>query len=130
MKKTLFALTLVVMLLSLTFATVGAGEAWDDPKLCVNGEWLLVIAAKPSAVKVYVPDDARYGNQRQGGCKTPGPNVPLITNVVERGDHNWMLVVVDGKLASTPTVTANYGRVSEVRRNNGKGSLNFLFRLR
>jgi len=130
MKKMFFALTLMVMLLSMTFASVGAAEEWDDPKLCVNGEWLLVIAAKPSAVKVYVPEDARYGDQRQGGCKTPGPNVPLITNVVKRGERNFMLVLVDGKFATTPTVTASYGRISEVRRNNGKQTLTYLFRLR
>ncbi len=130
MKKLIFALTLTVMLLSMTFAAVGAGVEWDDPKLCVNGEWLLVIAAKPSAIKVYVPEDARYGDQRQGGCKTPGPNVPVITNVVKRGERDAMLVLVDGKFATTPTVEASYKGVKQVRPNNGKQTLVYLFRLR
>lgn len=130
MKKMFFALTLVVMLLSLTFAVAGAELEWDDPKLCVNGEWLLVIAAKPSAVKVYLPEDARYGDQSQGGCTTPGPDVPMITNVATRGERSVMLVMVDGKFATTPTVTSSYGQISEVRRNNGKQTLTYLFRLR
>jgi hypothetical protein len=130
MKKLFLAIALVVALLPLSFAVVGAMGDWDDPKLCVNGQWLLVDAAKASAVKVYVPEDARYGNQRQGGCKTPGPDVPLITNVVERGEQNMMRIVVDGKYASTPTVTATYGGASQVRRNNGKGQLEFQFRVR
>lgn len=129
MKKMMYATMLAVMLLSLSFAVVGAGFDFEDPKLCVNGEWLLVIAAHPSGVQVTLPRDAKYGDQRAGGCKTPGPNVPLITNVVKRGERGVMTVKVDGKLASMPVVKASYDHQYRVERNNGKQTLNFVFRL-
>jgi hypothetical protein len=124
-------LLLVASLVSLAMpvATM-AGMGAEDPKLCVEGKWLLVDAAPPSAVKVIVPEDTRYGNQRQGGCRTPGPNVPMITVVVERGEHHVMRVQVDGKFASKPTVRVTYGDAVRVQRNDGKGNLNFLFVVR
>jgi hypothetical protein len=130
MKKTLFVLLMVVALLAWTLPVALAGQADQDPKLCVEGKWLLVDAAPPSAVKVFVPEDTRYGNQQQGGCRTPGPNVPMITVVVERGEHHLMRVQVDGSAASRPTVKATYGNVVRVERNNGRGNVNFLFLVR
>jgi hypothetical protein len=129
MKKRVFATMLAVMLLSLSFAVVGAGFDFEDPKLCVNGEWLLVIAAHPSGVKVTLPPNAKAGDQKAGGCKTPGPAVPLITNVVKRGERGLMVVQVDGKLATTPVVKASYDGARRVQRNDGKQTLTFVFRL-
>ncbi len=129
MKKMFFAIPLVIVLLSLTIAWVGAGMDLDDPKLCVEGKWLLVDAALPSGVRVTVPEEAVYGNQRQGRCKTPGPDVPLITAVKERGEHHRMVVFVDGKQATTPTVTVSYGQETQVKKNT-KGMMVFTFTVR
>ena len=130
MKKLLVVLPLVLALVVLTLPIVGAGMDDDDPKLCVEGKWLLVVVANPAAVQVTVPEDARFGNQRQGGCTTPGPAAPLITAVRERGEHHWMRVKVDGEHASEPQVTVSYGERVETKRNNGHGNLNLLFFVR
>jgi hypothetical protein len=127
MKKLIFVFALVAVLLSLSLPVVLAGMDFEDPALCVEGKWLLVDAAHPGAIKVTVPEDARYGNQQQGGCTTPGPDVPLIQVVKERGERHVMRVWVDGKQASTPQVTVSYGDAVHVKPNNGKGALNFWF---
>lgn len=130
MKKLLVVLPLAVLLVALTLSWAGAGMDYEDPKLCVDGKWLLVNAAHPSGVTVFLPEGVRYGNQQQGGCATPGPDVPLLTAVVQRGEHHWMRVQVDGAQASRPIVRATYGPVTEARFNNGHGKLNFLFFVR
>jgi len=130
MKKLLVVLPLVALLFAVALPIVGASMDDEDPKLCVEGKWLLVVAAKPAAVRVTVPENARYGNQQQGGCTTPGPAVPLITVVRERGEGHWMRVWVDGDRASKPTVTASYGAQSQTKRNNGHGNLNFVLFVR
>ncbi|MBI5649404.1 MAG: hypothetical protein HZC40_02990 [Chloroflexi bacterium] len=127
MKKLVLALMLVVVLVPMSFAIVGAGEMWDDPKLCVNGEWLLVDAGANQAIKVVVPQGTRYGDQKAGGCKTAGPNVPLIKNVTARGNGDDMMVFVDGKYATRPTVTVSYDGDVQVKKNNGKQTLVFKF---
>jgi hypothetical protein len=38
-----------------------------------------------------------------------------------------MSVWIDGKQASQPTVTVTYGGASQVKANNGRGTLNFVF---
>jgi hypothetical protein len=130
MKKTVFMLLMVVALLAWTLPVALAGSNAEDPKLCVEGKWLVVVAAPTTAVKVMVPEDTHYGNQQQGGCRTPGPNVPQITAVVERGEHHLMHVQVDGQFASKPTVKATYGDAVRVERNDGRGNVNFLFFVR
>jgi hypothetical protein len=130
MKNLLVVLPLVVVLLVLTLPIVGAGMDDDDPKLCVEGKWLLVADAPPTGVKVYLPEDARYGNAQQGDCATPGPEVPYIQIIKERGNPNTMRVWVDGKQASQPSVTAVYGAATQVKANNGKGALTFNFALK
>jgi hypothetical protein len=59
MKRLLVMLPLAVLLLALTLSWVGAGMDDDDPKLCVEGKWLVVNAASPAAVRVTLPEDAR-----------------------------------------------------------------------
>jgi hypothetical protein len=130
MKRWLFVIPLAVMLLALAVPLVGASMDDDDPKLCVEGQWLLVDAGAVSAIKVTVPEDARYGNQQEGGCKTAGPNVPLITAVKERGEHHVMRVTVDGKHATKPTVTFSYNNVVQVKPNRGNGILQVTFNVR
>ena len=130
MKKLLVVLPLAVLLVALALTVVGAAMDEDDPKLCVEGKWLLVNAAHVSGVRVTVPEDARFGNQKQGGCTTPGPNVALITAVRERGEGRWMRVWIDGDQASKPTVTVTYGAASQTRRNSGHDNLNFVFLVR
>jgi hypothetical protein len=129
-KKLLVVLPLAVLLVALTISWVGAGMDYEDPKLCVEGKWLLVNAAHPAGVKVFVPEGTRYGDQQQGGCSTPGPDVPMITNVVPRGGGHVMRVQVDGAQASRPLVKAKYGVVTEARFNNGRSTLNFVFFVR
>lgn len=120
MKKLIvvFALVAALTTLSLSFAT--AAMDFEDPALCVNGKWLLVDAAHPSAVKVLVPDDAHYGDQKAGGCKTPAPVNQFITNVKETNAEHLMRVWVDGSQASTPTITVSYGNVVETKKNTGR----------
>ncbi|MBI5029843.1 MAG: hypothetical protein HZB51_04900 [Chloroflexi bacterium] len=120
MKKMLFVSALAVALLMFAIPIVSAGMDFDDPALCVNGTWLLVDAAQPSAIKVVVPDDAKYGDQKAGKCKTPSPAPHLITNVKEGPVDHLMTVWVDGSKASTPTITASYGKEVQTRKNNGK----------
>jgi len=127
MKKLLVVLPLAVLLVALALTIVGAAMDDEDPKLCVDGRWLLVNAAHVSGMRVTVPEDARFGNQQQGGCTTPGSNVPLITAIRERGECHWMRVWVDGDQATRPTVTVSYGAASQTKRNNGHGNLNFVF---
>ncbi len=120
MKKLVFALVLVAALISLSVSFTVAAMDFEDPALCVNGKWLLVDAAHPSAVKVFVPDDARYGDQKAGGCKTPAPVKQFITNVKESNAEYLMRVWVDGSQASTPTITVSYGNAVETKKNTGK----------
>lgn len=129
MKKMLVILPLAMLLLTLTIGIAGAGYSYADPALCVAGKWLVVNAASPAAVMVSVPEDTPYGNQKAGGCKTPLPNVPLINIVRERGEGHNMHVMVDGKGASTPTVNVSYGDTLFTKANNGKGMLNFDFKV-
>lgn len=127
MRKLLVVLPLAILLVALTISWAGAAMDYEDPKLCVEGKWLLVDAAHPAGVQVFVPQGTRYGNQQQGGCAAPGPDAPLITNIVERGGGHVMRVAVEGAQASRPTVSASYGAVTETRHNNGRGMLNFVF---
>lgn len=127
MKKLIVILPLALVLLTLTLGIAGASYGYADPALCLNGKWLVVNAADASAVTVFVPEDSQYGDQAAGGCKTPGPNVPIIQTVKEKGEHHLVLVQIDGKHASTPSVSVSYGDRKEVQPNNGKGKLNFLF---
>lgn len=120
MKKLIvvFALVAALTTLSLSFAT--AAMDFEDPALCVNGKWLLVDAAHPSAVQVFVPDDARYGDQKAGGCKTPAPVNVYLTAVKETNAEHLMRVWVDGSQASTPSITVSYGNAVETKKNTGK----------
>ena len=127
MKKMIVVLPVAVLLLTLTIGVASAGYAYEDPALCVAGQWLTVNAANSSAVAVSVPEDTPYGDQDAGGCTTPGPSVPLLNVVRERGEGHDMFVVVAGKHASTPTVTVSYGDATVTKKNNGKGLLNFKF---
>jgi hypothetical protein len=129
MKKMFIVLPLAALLLTLTIGIAGARYSYEDPALCVAGKWLTVDAAHPAAVMVSVPEDTPYGDQKAGGCKTPLPNVPLINVVRERGEGHIMHVRVDGKGASTPTVSVSYGGTSFTKANDGKGMLNFDFRV-
>jgi len=129
MKKMLVVLPLAVLLVTLTIGVASARYHFADPALCVEGKWLVVDAADPAAVKVFVAEDTPYGDQIAGGCTTPGPDVPLVNIVKERGRGPIMLVQVDGKNASTPTVHVSYGDRSVTRPNNGRGTLNFVFAL-
>lgn len=129
MKKLLFGLPLAVLMILGSLTVASAGVDWEDPALCVDGQWLLIDAAHSSAVTVFVPEDTRYGDQKAGGCKTPGPAVPLITNVKARGDGHAMRIEVNGKFASTPMVKATYGKSAQIERNNGRQSINFRFNL-
>jgi hypothetical protein len=130
MKKMFVVLPLAVLLLTLTIGIAGARYGYEDPALCVAGKWLVVDAAHPAAVTVSVPEDTPYGDQKAGGCKTPLPSVPLISAVKERGEGHTMHVKVEGKGASTPTVSVSYGDTHFTKANNGKGVLNFDFRVR
>jgi hypothetical protein len=128
MKKLLVVLPLVLALVVLTLPIVGAGMDDDDPVLCVDGNWLQVVAANPAAVQVTVPEDVPFGNQHEGGCMTPAPpKARLITAVREGSEHHWMLVWINGKHASQPTVTVTYGAASRVKANDGRNALNFVF---
>ena len=59
MKKLLVVLPLAVLLVVSLLTIVGAAMDDDDPKLCVNGKWLLVDAAPVSGIRVTVPEDVR-----------------------------------------------------------------------
>lgn len=120
MKKLLFTFALIAVLMSLSLPFASAAMDFEDPALCVNGKWLLVDAALPSAIKVVVPDDARYGDQKAGGCKTPAPVAHAITVVKEGNAQHMMQVWVDGSQASVPTLTVSYGDEVKTKKNNGK----------
>ena len=127
MKKLTVVLPLALLLVALTVGIAAAGFGYEDPALCVAGHWLVVDAAQVSAVHVFLPEDTPYGDQAAGGCTTPGPNVPILQIVREKGRHGQMLIMVDGKFASTPTVTASYNGATKVDRNRGRGVLVFNF---
>jgi hypothetical protein len=127
MKKMLVVLPVALLLLTLTIGVASARYAYEDPALCVAGQWLVVDAAHASAVTVSLPEDTPYGDQQAGGCQTAGPDVPLLNVVRERGEGHNMLVKVEGKDATMPTVTVSYGDKAVTKKNNGKGSLNFKF---
>jgi hypothetical protein len=129
MKKLGVVLPLTLLLLMGTIGIAAARYGYEDPALCVAGKWLVVDAAQNSAVKVFLPEDTPYGDQVAGGCTTPGPDVPILQTVRERGRHGAMQVLVDGKSATTPTLTVSYGDVSKVAPNRGKGMLVFVFAL-
>ncbi len=128
MKKLWIVLPLIVLMISLTLTIASAGVDWEDPALCVAGQWLLVDAARPSAVTVFIPEDTPYGNQIAGGCATPGPAVPILQVVKERGGHA-MKVQIKGMNATTPTLKVSYRDAVQIKANNGKETLNFWFDL-
>jgi hypothetical protein len=129
MKKMVFVLVLAVALMMIAIPMVSATGDYDDPVLCVNGTWLVVDAAAPAGIQVSVPDDARYGNQRAGGCKTPAPAALAITKVKEGEADHVMFVTVDGSQASTPTLTVSYGNQVRTKHNTGNKML-FTFLVR
>ena len=69
MKKMLLVLPLAVLLLTLSIGVAVARYDYEDPALCVAGKWLLVDAASPAGVTVFVPEDTAYGNQKAGGLQ-------------------------------------------------------------
>lgn len=126
MKK--LSVILLGLLLMSSVGTALAAYDFDDPVLCVAGEWMMVDAAARSAVYVAVPEGTRYGNQRQGGCDDPAPAKLLPrSHVVERGNGNTMVVSVDGAQAS-PVITVSYGDSVNRVKNQG-GRYTFRFRL-
>lgn len=129
MKKMFVILPLAALLLTLTIGIAGAAYGYEDPALCVAGKWLVVDAASPSAVTVFVPEDTRYGDQKAGGCKVAGPAAPLVQIVKERGGGHSMRIQIDGKNASTPHVHVTYGDEALTKANKGKGALDFRFDL-
>ena len=129
MKKMLFVLPLALLLVTLTMGVAAARYDYEDPALCVAGQWLLVDAATPAGVTVFVPDGTAYGDQTAGGCKTAGPDVPLVQVVKERGGGHTMRIQVDGKQASTPVITVLYGKESQTQNNKGRGTSEFKFDL-
>lgn len=128
MKKMLFVLPLAVLLFVTAFTLASAGADFEDPKLCVEGEWLLVDAAAPQSIAVVLPQNVHFGNQAEGGCKTPGPNVPLIKNVTTHGQRGQMLVKVEGALATNPII-ASYDGKTQTKKNEGK-QVTFTFKLK
>jgi hypothetical protein len=128
MKKFLFIAPVFVLLLALSFGAVSAAVDYEDPKLCVDGQWLLVDAALPSSTAVTLPEGVRYGDQKAGGCKTSGPNVPLIKNVDQRGHGENMMIKVQGANATNPVVVT-YDGEKQTKKNNGKATLSFVFKL-
>jgi hypothetical protein len=128
MKKLILTTMLLGLVFALSLSVVSAGEDWSDPVLCVAGQWLVVDAAKDSAVHIVIPDNTPYGNE--GKCKTPAPGPLFVKDVVkEIGRGHTILVTVNGRQASTPTVTVSYGKVSTTKRNNGIAPLIYLFDL-
>jgi hypothetical protein len=128
MKKLVMAAMLFVLLFALSLSIVSAGADWDDPVLCVAGKWLVVNAAKESAVHIIVPDDTPYG--AAGHCKTPAPGPVFVKDVVrEMGRGHTMMVTVNGSQASQPKLTVSYGRESYTRQNNGHSVFRFNFDL-
>ena len=126
MKKFSILSALVIALLS--FGTAFAELEWEDPALCVNGKWLTIVAANPSAVKIVVPQGTAYGDQAAGRCTTPAP-APLVpvSAVTQKGGGHKFTVVVNGSQA-TSTVVVSYGAQSETRVNHG-GEMRFRFDL-
>lgn len=129
MKKMLVVLPLAVLLLTLTIGITGAAYDYEDPALCVAGKWLLVNAAHPAAITVFVPDGTPYGDWKAGGCEKRGKGLPQPQVVKEHGEGNIMHVAVDGKNASTPEVKVSYGDTVQTQTNKGTGMLNFQFNL-
>jgi hypothetical protein len=128
MKKFVLAAMLFGLLLVLGLSIVSAGEDWSDPVLCVNGQWLVVNAAKEAGVKVGVPNGTVYGEA--GGCADAAPGPVFVSNVVrENGNDHNMHVWVNGKLGS-PQVIVSYGGRIEIKNNNGKQTLVWKFVLK
>ncbi len=127
MKRIVLASLFVVLLLSLTFAFVSAGEIWDDPVLCVAGQWLTVDAGAQPAVTGYLPEGTPYGPQ--GGCTVPPPDDTFVTEVKTRAGGRVMVITVDGESASQPHVVVTYGEDIKVKNNNHQ-PLTFSFNLR
>ena len=121
----LIALALMLISVSVTFADL----EFEDPALCVNGEWLVINAATSTAIKVTVPRGTHYGNQQEGRCKTPAP-APVLPKhaVTERGNGHTMFVEIDGRNASKPIVTVSYDDVTFTEQNRG-GMMKFKFEL-
>ena len=124
--------TVLFALMAMLFAATPswASVDFEDPALCINGEWLVVNAATAQATHVFVPKGARYGDQREGGCQTPPP-APLFPKSVvsERGDGNMLHVMIDGRGASKPSVTVSYGAETQTKQNHGE-PMHFEFKLR
>lgn len=126
MKK--FSIIFAAFLLFTTFGMAQAALEWEDPALCVEGQWLVIDAADPMAVKIALPQGTHYGDQAAGRCKTPAP-APLLPNsaVTVRGHGETMMVMIDGDGASSP-VTVSYGGKTYVRNNHGE-TMRFKFEI-
>ncbi len=127
MKRIVLASLFVVLLFSLSFVFVSAGEIWDDPVLCVAGQWLTVDAGAQPAVTVYLPEGTPYGDH--GGCTLPPPDNTFVTDVHTRNGGPVMAIKVDGESASQPHVVVTYGDDVQVKNNNHQ-PLTFTFNLR
>ncbi len=128
MKRLIMVAMLFVLLFTFSLTIVSAGADWDDPVLCVAGKWLVVNAAKESAVHIIVPDDTAYGDA--GHCRTPAPGPVFVKDVVREAGHGrTMTVTVNGSQASKPKLTVSYGNVSYTKQNNGRSVFKFTFDL-
>ncbi len=128
MRRVMFAVALVALLLSITFTVALAGVGMEDPALCVAGQWLVVTSAQQSGIKVFVPDGTAYG--QNGDCTGDPPAGEVYSGHVVRtraaGDQ--LTVEINGKHASD-SVTVTYNGVSDTQTNSGKGLLFFTFNL-
>ncbi len=113
--KQLATLSLVVLAIAFlavaTFGTVSAGFGYEDPAICVEGQWLVIDAAAHQGVTIYVPEGTAYGDQEEGGCATDTTATVFkgMGGIIKsRGTGSKMLVMIEGKFA-TPTVTVTYG---------------------
>ncbi len=127
MKKGLFAISLVALLLSLTLGSAMAGFGMEDPALCVAGQWLIVNAANEGGVRISIPDGVPYGFSNDSGCGDLPDGLNAFTGDVlkTRSGGKIALVHISGKQASTPSVSVDYGNFHAEKSNNGKQNLIF-----
>lgn len=126
MKK--FSIVFAAILLVVSAGMAQAALEWEDPALCIEGQWLVIDAAHISAIKVVVPEGTHYGSQAAGGCTTPAPAPLLPLTVVNgRGHGDNLTVNIDGASAS-PVVKVRYGADQKSRVNHGE-EMKFKFRM-
>lgn len=126
--KRLVVIFLVGLFFTLTLPVAMAGWGFEDPVMCIAGQWLSIDLAGPTGVSIALPEGVPYGNAGNCDAKQPQGNLLPSDVVTVKGGGHKIKVEIHPYYASE-TVTVSYNGDIQERANNLKQNLVFHFDL-